>query len=171
MLSSWAIKKLEHLTLDYFPITCLGERCYGFVAVHRIQFALGVFHAVLAAILVGVKSSKGGRAAIQNGLVMLILITQERILTVVIIGIGAPRSLPGFYLLFLRSLSLRAFSLSGEITLQPSAQFYFFFLVSSFLLILHTPGLRFALKRLKNRTLEYGVASFLAARWGCTLEA
>ncbi|PWW76395.1 TMS membrane protein/tumor differentially expressed protein [Tuber magnatum] len=67
MLSPWAIKKLEHLALDYFPITCLGEQCYGFVAVHRIQFALGVFHAVLAAILVGVKSSKGGRAAIQNG--------------------------------------------------------------------------------------------------------
>lgn len=75
MLSRWAIKKLEHLALDYFPITCLGEQCYGFVAVHRIQFALGVFHAVLAAILVGVKSSKGGRAAIQNGLVMLILTT------------------------------------------------------------------------------------------------
>lgn len=69
MLSPWAIKKLEHLTLDYFPITCLGEQCYGFVAVHRIQFALGFFHAVLAALLIGVNSSKDGRADIQNGLV------------------------------------------------------------------------------------------------------
>lgn len=67
MLTPWAIKKLEHLALDYFPISCLGEQCYGFVAVHRIQFALGVFHAILAIILFGVNSTRDGRAAIQNG--------------------------------------------------------------------------------------------------------
>lgn len=67
MLTPWAIKKLEHLALDYFPISCLGEQCYGFVAVNRIQFALGVFHAILAIILVGVNNTRDGRAAIQNG--------------------------------------------------------------------------------------------------------
>ncbi|KAL7273917.1 Membrane protein tms1 [Rhizina undulata] len=67
MLTPWAIKKLEHLTLDYFPITCAGEQCFGFAAVHRIQFALGVFHAVLAVLLFGVHNSKDGRASIQNG--------------------------------------------------------------------------------------------------------
>ncbi|KAI5839352.1 serine incorporator/TMS membrane protein [Morchella snyderi] len=67
MLTPWAIKRLEHLALDYFPISCMGEKCYGFVAVHRIQFALGFFHAVLAVILLGVNSTRDGRAAIQNG--------------------------------------------------------------------------------------------------------
>ncbi|RPA82075.1 TMS membrane protein/tumor differentially expressed protein [Ascobolus immersus RN42] len=67
MLTPWAIHKLEKLALDYFPITCLGEQCYGFVAVQRFQFALGVFHFLLALLLIGVNSSKEPRAAIQNG--------------------------------------------------------------------------------------------------------
>lgn len=67
MLSPWAINKLKHLTLDYVNISCDGGECYGFVAVHRINFALGAFHAVLALILMGVRSSKDGRASIQNG--------------------------------------------------------------------------------------------------------
>ncbi|TGZ82945.1 putative membrane protein TMS1 [Ascodesmis nigricans] len=67
MLTPWAIRKLEHLALDALPISCFGEQCYGFVAVHRINFALGVFHAILAALLIGVRSSRNGRAAIQNG--------------------------------------------------------------------------------------------------------
>ena len=67
MLTPWAIKKLEGLTLDYFPVTCLGAECYGFVAVHRINFALGVFHMVLALLLIGVSDTKHPRAAIQNG--------------------------------------------------------------------------------------------------------
>jgi hypothetical protein len=68
MLTPWAIKKIEHyLTLDTLPISCLGEQCWGYVAVHRINFALGVFHAVLAVLLVGVRNSRSGRADIQNG--------------------------------------------------------------------------------------------------------
>lgn len=67
MLTPWAIRKLEHLTLDALPISCFGEQCYGFVAVHRINFALGVFHAILAVLLLGVRNSKNGRAGIQNG--------------------------------------------------------------------------------------------------------
>jgi serine incorporator 1/3 len=67
MLTPWAMKKLEHLTMDYMTITCRGEQCYGFVAVQRINFALALFHFILAFMLVGVNSSKDGRAALQNG--------------------------------------------------------------------------------------------------------
>ncbi|MCJ1338319.1 hypothetical protein MMC09_003605 [Bachmanniomyces sp. S44760] len=67
MLTPWALKKLEHLTMDYMTITCRGEQCYGYVAVQRINFALGLFHFLLAILLLGVKSSRDGRAALQNG--------------------------------------------------------------------------------------------------------
>ena len=67
MLTPWALNKLEHLTLDYMSITCKGEECYGFVAVQRINFALGVFHFLLSILLLGVKTSKDGRAGLQNG--------------------------------------------------------------------------------------------------------
>ncbi|TVY17538.1 Membrane protein TMS1 [Lachnellula arida] len=67
MLTPWAIKKLQHLTLDYMEIKCPDGDCYGWVAVHRINFALGVFHIIMAVVLLGVNSSKNPRAAIQNG--------------------------------------------------------------------------------------------------------
>ncbi|ERF68388.1 hypothetical protein EPUS_03706 [Endocarpon pusillum Z07020] len=70
MLTPWAIKKLQHLTLDYMTFDCGGEdhpQCYGFFAVQRINFALGLFHLILAFLLLGVKSTRDGRAAIQNG--------------------------------------------------------------------------------------------------------
>jgi len=67
MLTPWAIKKLQHLTLDYMEIKCPDGECYGWVAVHRINFALGVFHLIMAALLLGVNSSKNPRASIQNG--------------------------------------------------------------------------------------------------------
>lgn len=67
MLTPWALKKLEHLTLDYMAITCQGKQCYGFVAVQRVNFALGLFHFALAILLLGIKSSRDGRAALQNG--------------------------------------------------------------------------------------------------------
>jgi len=67
MLTDWAVKKLQHLTLDYMTISCNGKDCYGFVAVHRMNFALGAFHLLLAVLLLGVQSSKDGRATIQNG--------------------------------------------------------------------------------------------------------
>ena len=67
MLTPWALRKLEHLTLDYMTISCEGKQCYGFVAVQRVNFALGFFHFALAILLLGVKSSRDGRAALQNG--------------------------------------------------------------------------------------------------------
>ncbi|TVY48233.1 Membrane protein [Lachnellula occidentalis] len=67
MLTPWAIKKLQHLTLDYMEIKCPDGDCYGWVAIHRINFALGIFHIIMAVLLLGVNSSKNPRAAIQNG--------------------------------------------------------------------------------------------------------
>ncbi|CAL5868160.1 uncharacterized protein PFLUO_LOCUS2384 [Penicillium psychrofluorescens] len=67
MLTPWALKKLQHLTLDYMEIQCDGKECYGWVAVHRINFGLGLFHLILALLLLGVHTSKDSRAALQNG--------------------------------------------------------------------------------------------------------
>ncbi|KAH8194838.1 hypothetical protein TruAng_010991 [Truncatella angustata] len=67
MLTPWAIEKLQHLTLDYVKINCPSGECYGWLAVHRINFALGLFHLVFAGLLFGVSNSKNPRAALQNG--------------------------------------------------------------------------------------------------------
>ncbi|KAI1763768.1 TMS membrane protein/tumor differentially expressed protein [Hypoxylon sp. FL1150] len=67
MLTPWAIEKLEHLMLDYVKINCPSGKCYGWLAVHRINFALGLFHLIFASLLFGVASSKNPRAALQNG--------------------------------------------------------------------------------------------------------
>ena len=48
-------------------ITCPEGECYGWVAVHRINWALGIFHIIMGFMLLGVNSSKNPRAAIQNG--------------------------------------------------------------------------------------------------------
>lgn len=67
MLTPWALAKLEHLTMDYMKIRCDGKECHGWVAVHRINFGLGLFHLLLALLLLGVRTSKDSRAALQNG--------------------------------------------------------------------------------------------------------
>jgi len=67
MLSPFVIHKLEHLTLDYMHITCPEGECTGVLAVHRINWALGTLHLILAAFLIGVKSTRNPRASIQNG--------------------------------------------------------------------------------------------------------
>jgi hypothetical protein len=67
MLTPWAIKKLQKLTLDFVTINCPTGECHGWLAVHRINFALGLFHLVLAGLLFGVATSKNPRASIQNG--------------------------------------------------------------------------------------------------------
>ncbi|KAL7933821.1 serine incorporator domain-containing protein [Trichoderma chlorosporum] len=67
MLTDWAIEKLQHLALDYVKINCPTGQCYGWLAAHRINFALGLLHLIFAGLLFGVRSSKSPRAAIQNG--------------------------------------------------------------------------------------------------------
>jgi serine incorporator 1/3 len=67
MLTEWAVKKLQGILLDYVTIDCAGKSCFGFAAVHRVNFALGLFHFVMAMLLVGVNNSRDRRAPIQNG--------------------------------------------------------------------------------------------------------
>lgn len=67
MLTEWAVKKLQGLLLDYVTIDCAGKQCFGFAAVHRVNFALGLFHFVMAILLLGVNNSRDKRAPIQNG--------------------------------------------------------------------------------------------------------
>lgn len=67
MLTPWALRKLEHLTLDYMTFKCGSHECYGYMAVQRINFALGLFHFLLSFILIGVRNTKDGRAGLQNG--------------------------------------------------------------------------------------------------------
>src|SRR5271170_6711536 len=67
MLSPFAVKKLEHLMMDYLKITCPEGECYGVLAVHRINWALGMLHLILAAFLIGVQSTRNRRSSIQNG--------------------------------------------------------------------------------------------------------
>ncbi|EMC96430.1 hypothetical protein BAUCODRAFT_108071 [Baudoinia panamericana UAMH 10762] len=67
MLTDWAVKRLQHVLLDYVSINCAGNACFGFAAVHRVNFALGLFHFILAVLLLGVNNSRDKRAPIQNG--------------------------------------------------------------------------------------------------------
>ncbi|KAK9455780.1 serine incorporator/TMS membrane protein [Dipodascopsis uninucleata] len=67
MLTPWAIKKLQKLTDDYVKFSCFGAECTGFTAVHRINFALGIFHLVLGLLLIGVRSKRNKRSEIQDG--------------------------------------------------------------------------------------------------------
>lgn len=67
MLTDWAVTKLQGVLLDYVTIDCAGKQCFGFAAVHRVNFALGLLHALLAVLLIGVNTSKDKRAPIQNG--------------------------------------------------------------------------------------------------------
>ncbi|KAI9221681.1 serine incorporator/TMS membrane protein [Blastocladiella britannica] len=65
MMSDFVGKKLADLSHGYLKLDC--QDCYGVLAVHRICFALALFHGVMAAMLVGVESSRNRRAGWQNG--------------------------------------------------------------------------------------------------------
>ena len=67
MLTPWAWRKLHKLTLNYMDFECDDNSCYGWFAVHRINFALALFHFLLAFLLLGVQNTRDKRAAIQNG--------------------------------------------------------------------------------------------------------
>ncbi|KAI0783609.1 serine incorporator/TMS membrane protein [Abortiporus biennis] len=61
------VKQIEKWSHGYLEMDCAGGKCYGVLAVHRICFALSLFHLLLGALLIGVKNTKDKRAAIQNG--------------------------------------------------------------------------------------------------------
>ena len=84
--------KIEEWSYNYVKMDCRDkDRCYGVLAVsltpvagcinrrhsldafnhgpqvHRITFALALFHFILGLLLIGVKDTRTPRAAIQNG--------------------------------------------------------------------------------------------------------
>ncbi|RUP49136.1 serine incorporator-domain-containing protein [Jimgerdemannia flammicorona] len=67
MLTKWAIEQLQHLMYDYMKLDCPEGKCYGVIAVHRVCFALVLFHTILGLLLLGVNDSRDKRASIQNG--------------------------------------------------------------------------------------------------------
>ncbi|KIJ66713.1 hypothetical protein HYDPIDRAFT_174100 [Hydnomerulius pinastri MD-312] len=67
MKTPFAIRKIEQWSYDYIKMDCDEGKCYGVLAVHRVCFALALFHAILSVSLIGVKESRDKRAAIQNG--------------------------------------------------------------------------------------------------------
>ncbi|KAF8339706.1 serine incorporator/TMS membrane protein [Cantharellus anzutake] len=67
MRTRFAIKLLETWSYNYIKMDCESGKCYGVLAVHRVCFALTLFHAILGALLIGVENTKTKRAVIQNG--------------------------------------------------------------------------------------------------------
>ncbi|KAF8920101.1 TMS membrane protein/tumor differentially expressed protein [Mucidula mucida] len=67
MKTDVAIRQIEKWSYDYIKMDCAGDKCYGVLAVHRICFALALFHALLSISLIGVRDTRDMRAAIQNG--------------------------------------------------------------------------------------------------------
>ncbi|CAH1767522.1 3107_t:CDS:2, partial [Entrophospora sp. SA101] len=70
MLSDWAIKQLEKIT--HLHLNCPEETCYGVLAVHRICFALSLFHLILGLLVFKVNSTRDKRSSIQNGTILSI---------------------------------------------------------------------------------------------------
>lgn len=68
-LNRYIMDKLQSWTWNWLKMDCETDkgRCYGILAVHRITFALALFHAILAVMLIGVKDTRTHRASIQNG--------------------------------------------------------------------------------------------------------
>ena len=66
-----AIKLIEKWSYDYIKMDCTNDKCYGVLAVHRVCFALSLFHAILSTSLIGVRDTQDKRAAIQNGYVLV----------------------------------------------------------------------------------------------------
>ncbi|TDL25577.1 TMS membrane protein/tumor differentially expressed protein [Rickenella mellea] len=67
MKTPMAMKLIEKWSYDYIKMECEEGKCYGVLAVHRICFALSLFHVILSMALIGVKDTRDKRAAIQNG--------------------------------------------------------------------------------------------------------
>ncbi|KAN0093033.1 Serine incorporator/TMS membrane protein [Tylopilus felleus] len=67
METPFAIRKIEEWSYDYIKMECEEGKCYGVLAVHRVCFALFLFHSLLSLSLTGVTESRDKRAAIQNG--------------------------------------------------------------------------------------------------------
>ncbi|KZO91127.1 TMS membrane protein/tumor differentially expressed protein [Calocera viscosa TUFC12733] len=67
MKTPFMIRLIEKWSYDYIKMECTEGKCYGVLAVHRICFALSLFHFILGALLIGVNNTRDKRSAVQNG--------------------------------------------------------------------------------------------------------
>ncbi|KAI9509838.1 serine incorporator/TMS membrane protein [Russula earlei] len=67
MKTRYMIQLIEKWSYDYIKMDCEDGKCYGVLAVHRLCFALALFHIILSISLFGVRDTCDKRAAIQNG--------------------------------------------------------------------------------------------------------
>ncbi|KAK9762894.1 Membrane protein tms1 [Basidiobolus ranarum] len=67
MLTDWVTSKLSEITYGYLALNCPEGHCHGPFAVHRICFALALFHIILGALVWNVNDTREPRASIQNG--------------------------------------------------------------------------------------------------------
>ncbi|CAL1716600.1 unnamed protein product [Somion occarium] len=67
MKTPLVIKQIEKWSHGYLEMDCAEGKCYGVLAVHRVCFALSLFHLIIGTLLIGVKDTKDIRAAVQNG--------------------------------------------------------------------------------------------------------
>ena len=65
MITPWVEEKMKKDVPFCKSVNC--ENAVGYLAVYRVMFALTIFFVVFSMIMIGVKSSRDGRAPIQNG--------------------------------------------------------------------------------------------------------
>ncbi|KAJ3026687.1 UNVERIFIED_CONTAM: hypothetical protein HDU68_005227 [Siphonaria sp. JEL0065] len=65
--SDWFEQKIDEWSWGYLKLKCPQGSCYGTLSVYRICLANSILHAILAAFLYNVSSSRDWRAGIQNG--------------------------------------------------------------------------------------------------------
>ena len=86
MKTPMAIKLIEKWSYDYIKMDCSNDKCYGVLAVHRVCFALALFHAILSTSLIGVRDTRDKRAVIQNGYAFTSLSFERRSRLVQMVG-------------------------------------------------------------------------------------
>ncbi|KAJ3071161.1 hypothetical protein HDU98_005737 [Podochytrium sp. JEL0797] len=65
--SDWFEQKIDEWSWGYLKLECPQGSCYGTLSVYRICLANSILHAILAASLYNVSSSRDWRSGIQNG--------------------------------------------------------------------------------------------------------
>ena len=148
-----AIRQIEKLSWDWIKMDCSGGKCYGLLAVsttrtlshyathgtrphtafcsqqvHRFEFALVIFHSILALLLLGVKSTKAKRAAVQNGYVLFMSHRRSKPLFIATLRIQSwwgPKLLSFFLLSFLAFLIPNEFFMFYGRYIVPIGAFFF----------------------------------------------
>ncbi|SCW04266.1 LAFE_0H09736g1_1 [Lachancea fermentati] len=98
-LASW-ISMSSNYSLLWPGKTCTSNGECGFFSVHRLNFALGVLHLALAAMLVGVKSTSDRRSQLQNSWWLVKILIY---FSLVIISFWIPNE---FYIVFSKWISV-----------------------------------------------------------------